>query len=177
MQSSVCFIQFGKYLKMQKKHHSLNLIIQDRQDQGGLSSLIKISIRSIKPLLCLMCLLISFCSKEKGEFAYKFADMDGYRRLDFEAEFSINDKIQWIYKFPKSKEVRKLGIVIQKKETVWVDVHKDKGVVFPASGIYYGEIDSLEEGRYRITVMQLDGLDYKFYDEIEINVNDFEEEF
>jgi len=93
--------------------------------------------------------------------------MDGYRRLDSEAEFSINDKIQWIYKFPKSKEVRKLGIVVQKKETV----------VFPASGIYYGEIDSLDEGRYRITVMHLEGLDYKFYDEIEIIVNDFEEEF
>jgi hypothetical protein len=162
---------------MPKKLHLPNQIIQDRQVQGGLSSLIKISIRSIKPLLCLFCLVISFCSKEKGEFAYKFADMDGYRRLDSEAEFSINDRIQWIYKFPKSKEDRKLGIVVQKKETVWVDVYKDKGVVFPASGIYYGEIDSLEEGRYRITVMQLDGLDYKFYDEIEIIVNDFEEEY
>jgi len=139
--------------------------------------LIKINIRSIKPLFFLLCLLISFCSKEKGEFAYKFADMDGYRRLDFEAEFSINDKIQWIYKFPKSKEIRKLGIVVQKKETVWVDVYKDKAAVIPASGIYYGKIDSLEEGRYRITVMQLDGIDYKFYDEIEIIVNDFEEEY
>ena len=137
----------------------------------------KISIRSIKYLLVFLCLLVSFCSKDKGEFAYKFADMDGYRRLDPGAEFSINDKIYWIYKFPQSKEVRKLGIVVQKKETVWVDVYKDKAAVLPASGIYYGEIDSLEEGRYRISVMLLDGLDYKFYDDIEIVVNDFEEEF
>ena len=103
--------------------------------------------------------------------------MDGYRRLDPGAEFSINDKIYWIYTFPKSKDVRKLGIVVQKKETVWVDVYKDKSTVLPASGIYYGEIDSLEEGRYRISVMLLDGLDYKFYDDIEIIVNNFEEEF
>ncbi|MBP7901574.1 MAG: hypothetical protein KA015_02035 [Spirochaetes bacterium] len=139
--------------------------------------MIKISIRSIRILLFLFCLLLSFCSKDKGEFAYKFADMDGYRRLDSGAEFSVNDKIQWIYKFPKSKDPRMIGIVVQKKETVWVDVYKDKAGVSPSSGIYYGLVDSLEEGSYRITVMQLDGLDYKFYDEIEIIVNDYEEEF
>ena len=93
------------------------------------------------------------------------------------SEFPAAEDVFWIYRFPVSKKERKIGVVLQKKETVWVDVQKDDCVIAPASGYYYGKMNFPDEGMYRIVIMQKKGLDYNMYDLIEIRFVDFGEEY
>jgi hypothetical protein len=104
--------------------------------------------------LVILALLIG-CAKESGKFAMRNVESGAYQTMQDGAEYSANTPFEWIYAFPPVKDQMRVGIVLQKQELAWVDVSKDETVVTKSSPFYYGTTAPLDEGTYRLVILEL----------------------
>ena len=95
-------------------------------------------------------LLASGCGKLKGDFAFKKNIEDKYRKIEEPVEFEKNEKINWVYIFKGLRGKHDVGIVLLKKELVWVDIESSVERVSEANNIIYGTIEGLSDGTYKI---------------------------
>ncbi len=94
-------------------------------------------------------LLVSGCGGLKGEFAVKRPFSDEYRRVTGIPEFSAAERVAWVYVFSKVTEEHTIGVILMKKELVWVDVSTRTERIDVMQKVIYGVIEGLEKGRYR----------------------------
>lgn len=126
-------------------------------------------INGIKKSLIYVLLSASFfsCTAEKGQFAFKYHLDEAYRRIEGDIEFPGNKRIDWIYRFNRSIISSRIGIIILKKEIVWVEV-KSRSIMLANDRIVYGTIEDLDEGIYKI--MLTDVMNEAEIDEVVFNI-------
>jgi len=109
------------------------------------------------------------CGADKGEFAFKKITDDHYRRVKGGLEFSVEDTVKWVYTFPALKKERNVGVVVLKKELVWVDIESRPERLSPGKNIIYGDTRDFDEGTYRIVITEknkkLDEIEFQVYRE------------
>ena len=102
-----------------------------------------------------LLMLVVGCTKETGKFAVRNVESGAFQTMTDGAEYAASTSIEWIYAFPPIKEQIRVGVVLQKYELAWVDVAKDETVVTKTSPYYYGTIPPLEEGTYRLVLLEI----------------------
>lgn len=110
------------------------------------------------------------CGKHQGEFAFKLPEDKGYKKIHSVPEFDSNVAVNWVYTLSSMRGQVDFGIIILKKELVWVDIlsYTDYGDSEKKS--LYGTIKDLEPGDYKLVIIEIDGDDQKSVDEIEFYV-------
>lgn len=108
--------------------------------------------------IIILSIFLSACSKLKGEFAFKTLFDDTYRRLDRIPEFKEEEDVDWVYVFNDVRGSHRIGVALMKKEIVWVDINTSLVDINETKGIIYGEIQDLEEGRYKILLTGKDSI-------------------
>lgn len=121
----------------------------------------------------LITLIISGCTKIKGEFAYKKLIEDKYKRADGLLEFDKNEKINWVYVFKELKDIYNINVTLLKKELVWVDIANRTEKISRSNNIIYGIIENLSDGTYKIIFSHSD----KLIDEKEFVIYSEQEEY
>lgn len=121
----------------------------------------------------LITLIISGCTKIKGEFAYKKLIEDKYKRADSLLEFDKNEKINWVYVFKDLKDIYNINVTLLKKELVWVDIANRTEKISRSNNIIYGIIENLSDGTYKIIISHSD----KLIDEKEFVIYSEQEEY
>lgn len=121
----------------------------------------------------LITLIISGCTKIKGEFAYKKLIEDKYKRADGLLEFDKNEKVNWVYVFKDLKDIYNINVTLLKKELVWVDIANRTEKISRSNNIIYGIIENLTDGTYKIIISHSD----KLIDEKEFVIYSEQEEY
>ncbi len=107
------------------------------------------------------------CAAQRGEFAFRKNMEDGYHKAVSRPEFSTTDKVKWVYVLQKLKKDRALGVIVLKKELVWVEINARMETMTPRNRVIYGEINDYEEGDYRIIITEknkkLDEIEFIIY--------------
>ncbi len=88
----------------------------------------------------------------KGEFAFRFPNDDRYKLIKDVPEFNKNLKIDWCFIFDRYYSKRKIGVVIMKKESIWVDVDNWINIIDKSNKMVYGIIENFEVGSYKILI-------------------------
>ncbi len=101
--------------------------------------------------ICLVSLILG-CGKLKGEFAFRTFDREAYTRIEGTPEFEQSEFISWVFIFEEITERHDIGVIIMKKELVWVDVNTRLERITPMRNIIYGEIKDYEEGTYKMII-------------------------
>lgn len=101
-------------------------------------------------------IFLSACGQLKGKFACKSQLDDHYRKMNNNHEIKSDEKIKWVYVFDKFSGKHKIGVIILKKEIVWVDVLSWQDVVTPTENIIYGTIEDFQDGEYKIILTEND---------------------
>lgn len=118
-------------------------------------------------LSCLLILILTSCIKLKGDFAYKTDYMDHYKKFEDGKEFNSNEKISWIYKIEKVNKKRFIGVVLLKKDLVWVDIDKYIYTIDLLKPNVYGSFKDLKSGEYKIVLMEkkefIDSIHFQIY--------------
>lgn len=111
------------------------------------------------------------CGGLKGEFAVKQPLADEYRRVDGVPEFPTDGHVDWVYAFREVKDVHTIGVILMKREIVWVDVNARTERIDPAQKVIYGAIEGLETGRYRLLIAEkgkiIGEMEFVVYDDSE----------
>lgn len=111
------------------------------------------------------------CGGLKGEFAIKQPLADEYRRVEGIPEFPADWAIDWVYVFREVKDVHTIGVILMKREIVWVDVRARTERIDPAQKVIYGVIEGLEKGRYRLLIAEkgkiIGEMEFVVYDDSE----------
>ncbi|HRZ25390.1 MAG TPA: hypothetical protein P5295_01155 [Spirochaetota bacterium] len=103
-----------------------------------------------------LCALIALstalsCGRISGTFALKYPMEDSYRRVQGDLEIDKEVPVQWVFKLDKvPSEKTPIGVMLMKKELVWVDVLIQNAVAGPENAVIYGTIRDLDEGSYKI---------------------------
>lgn len=97
------------------------------------------------------------CKDYKGEFSFKVNYDESYRRVVEPPEFSVDDSVKWVYSF---KNIRRLpateiGIIIMKKELIWVDVVTGSQRIGGETRFVYGTLPKLSPGDYRLVLTDI----------------------
>lgn len=121
----------------------------------------------------LITLIISGCTKIKGEFAYKKLIEDKYKRAEGLLEFDKNEKVNWVYVFKDLKDIYNINVTLLKKELVWVDIANRTEKISRSNNIIYGIIENLTDGTYKIIISHSD----KLIDEKEFVIYSEQEEY
>lgn len=103
-------------------------------------------------VLLLFSSMFLSCGKLKGEFAFRNFGQEAYRKADGVPEFNKNKKIEWVFVFDKVSDKHQIGVVLLKKELVWIDIGVRRETINEKEKIIYGDIEDLDEGRYRILI-------------------------
>ncbi len=101
-------------------------------------------------LIILLAILLSGCGKLSGEFAFKRSNEDSYKKIDGAIEFEKNEKIMWVYVFKEVPESHNIGVVLLKREIIWVDISNEVEEISERNKIIYGVIENLKDGLYKI---------------------------
>ncbi|HSV98209.1 MAG TPA: hypothetical protein VLM75_14900 [Spirochaetota bacterium] len=111
----------------------------------------------------------SGCGGLKGEFAVKRPFADEYHRVTGIPEFSAAERIDWVYVFSNVTEEHAIGVILMKKELVWVDVSVRTERIDVVQKVIYGAIEGLDKGVYRLLVAEkgkiLGEMEFVVYDE------------
>jgi len=110
------------------------------------------------------------CGKPSGEFAFKLPEDKGYKKEALHQEFNSADEVSWIYSFSSIRGRVKLGVVLLRKELVWVDVLSYSDYADSEKRRIYGEIKGLEPGDYRLMITEINENDQVVLDEIEFYI-------
>ncbi|HNU90856.1 MAG TPA: hypothetical protein PKO25_03190 [Spirochaetota bacterium] len=119
-------------------------------------------------LITLALFFQSGCGGLKGEFALRQPLADEYRRVAGVPEFPADGHVDWVYAFREVKDVHSIGVILMKREIVWVDVSARTERIDPAQRVIYGAIEGLARGRYRLLIAE----NGKIVDEMEFVVFD-----
>ncbi len=107
-----------------------------------------------KYIVLLFCFVtIVSCSKETGSFAFKNNNDDRYIIKDGLCEFNQDEKVNWAFCFTKVSKQKKIGVVVLKKEKVWIDVDSFYDTVYKDKPCIYGHIENYEAGTYKILIV------------------------
>ena len=108
-------------------------------------------------LIIFFSLLLPACSSLEGEFAFRKNYDETYYRPVVPLEFSVNDDVKWVYRFKKTRRVpsTKVGIILMKRELVWVDIFTSSQDVSRSDPFVYGTIPRLSSGEYKILLTDL----------------------
>jgi hypothetical protein len=102
--------------------------------------------------LLLALVALSFSCGVKGEFGFrKFGD-DTYHRIEATPEFASDDAVDWVFKLDKKYKDKDIGVVLQKKELVWVEVYTRSQHISLADSAIYGTIKDLQPGEYQLVL-------------------------
>ena len=128
-------------------------------------------LRKLLPILffAFSAVLLS-CGKPSGEFAFKLPEDKGYKKPAVFQEFNSADEVSWIYSFSSIRGRLKLGVILLRKELVWVDVLSYSDYADSEKRRIYGEIKGLEPGDYRLMITEINENDRVVLDEIEFYI-------
>jgi len=118
------------------------------------------------PLILILFLAVFSCGKPKGEFAFKLPEDKGYRKIVNTPEFDSAAEVDWIYSFGSFRGRRNLGVIILKRELLWVDILAYTDFVDAEKKIVYGNIRGLEPGDYRLMITEITENEQKTIDEV-----------
>jgi len=107
-------------------------------------------------IITISMIFLSACVQLKGKFACKSQLDDHYRKMDANHEIKSDEKINWVYVFDKFSGKHKIGVIILKKEIVWIDVLSWHDEVTPSENIIYGTIEDFQDGKYKIILTEND---------------------
>lgn len=110
------------------------------------------------------------CGKSQGEFAFKLPEDKGYKKVNSMPEFDNSAAVNWIYTFSSMRGQVNYGIIILKKELVWVDILSYTDYTDSGKKSIYGTLKDLDPGDYRLVITEIDDHDQKVVDEIEFYV-------
>ena len=110
--------------------------------------------KTVAVFLLFVCASLCACGKLSGQFAWKTADMDSYRKMPDDMEFSADKPVDWVFAFDRVRGVRYIYVVLQKKELVWVDIKKETIETDKTSPFVHGRIENLESGEYQIVLAE-----------------------
>ncbi len=110
------------------------------------------------------------CGKIEGDFAYKFPEDKGYKKILSTPEFDSNVSVNWIFTLSSIRGKTDYGIIILKKELVWVDILSYTDYTDSEKQSIYGTIKDLEPGDYKLVITKIDEDKQKFVGEFEFYV-------
>jgi hypothetical protein len=110
------------------------------------------------------------CGRPSGEFAFKLPEDKGYKKPAVLPEFNSSDEVNWIYSFSSIRGHLKAGVILLKKELVWVDVLSYSDYADSEKTILYGKIQGLDPGDYRLMITEILEDEQKVLDEIEFYI-------
>ncbi len=132
-------------------------------------------MRVYRYVIVLLLLALS-CGKMKGEFAFKYPEDKGYRINQSRLEFDSTQEVNWIYKFRSAPGgTVKLGVILMKKELGWVDILTTSDYIDPLKSIVYGTLKDLEQGDYKIVIVEVTSDGNSKIDEVELYLYSDEE--
>lgn len=107
-------------------------------------------------IIVLSCLVFTSCGKLDGTFAFKKKIDHHYRKMQAQPQFHKNESVQWVYVFKKFRGKHKIGVILLKKEVVWIDVLSWHDTINQRNKIIYGSIENFEAGEYKILLTEKD---------------------
>ena len=110
------------------------------------------------------------CGKPEGDFAFKLPEDRGYKKILSTPEFDSNVSVNWIFTLSSIRGKTDYGIIILKKELIWVDILSYTDYTDSEKQSIYGTIKDLEPGDYRLMITEIDGDDQRAISEIEFYV-------
>ncbi len=114
--------------------------------------------------------LLLSCSRPSGEFAFQLPEDYGYKKPADLLEFNSSDEVNWIYSFSSISGRLKLGVILLKKELVWVDILSYSDYADSEKSTLYGKIQGLDPGDYRLVITEIVEDEQKVLDEIEFYI-------
>lgn len=127
------------------------------------------SKNSFAIIACLLVIAIPglSCTKPKGAFAFKDELENRYKTVQGSPEFEHGKTVDWVYQFDKSYGIRKIGVVVVRKELVWVDIRRRLVPIDKSTWTIYGKISNYQPGTYKIMITEksdlLDELEFTIY--------------
>jgi len=106
------------------------------------------------------------CGKPEGEFAFKLPEDKGYRKVLNTPEFDSAVEVDWIYTFNRIRGRVNLGVILLKKELLWVDILAYNDYADSEKRIVYGKIKSLDPGDYRLMITEIKDDEQNIIDEL-----------
>lgn len=107
-------------------------------------------------LLVIVCVSIVSCSKDTGRFGFKTSGDDRFMTKNNFCEFNHTEKVEWVFCFDRVSKSKEVGVVILKKEKVWVNVYSFSQTVNRNKQCIFGQIHNYNEGIYRIVITDKD---------------------
>lgn len=98
----------------------------------------------------LFIVLLTGCSHPEGEFAFRSGIDNRFKRMDGIPEFPQQEKVDWCFAFKKDYGKRDIGVIVMKKEIVWVDVVKQRERIDSSKRVIFGTIEGYTKGRYKL---------------------------
>jgi len=95
------------------------------------------------------------CGGLSGEFAFRMPYEDVYKKKTEPVEFPSTVAVDWVFAFDKVKDNRKIGVLLMKKELVWVEIKSRTDNVSREKTCIYDRIAGLKDGEYRIVLTDL----------------------
>jgi len=125
---------------------------------------------NMKVVKALILLIFAFtllsCGKPKGEFAFKLPEDKGYKKVIHTPEFDSAVEVDWIYTFDRIRGRVNLGVIILKKELLWIDILAYSDYADSEKKIVYGRIKGLDPGDYRIMITEIGEEEQTIIDEL-----------
>lgn len=118
------------------------------------------------PLALILLLTVFSCGKPKGEFAFKLPEDKGYRKVIKNPEFDSEVEVDWIYTFDSFRGRMNLGVIILKRELLWVDILAYTDYADSEKRIVYGKLKGLEPGDYRLMITEITDSEQNTIDEV-----------
>ena len=100
--------------------------------------------------------LLIGCGKPEGQFAFRYAMDDRFKRIDGIPEFKRDQKIEWTFVFKRDYGNRDIGVTVLKKEIIWVEVISRLERIDSSKRIVYGSIEDLSDGTYKLLITEGD---------------------
>ena len=104
--------------------------------------------------LSVFLLLLTGCAHPEGEFAFRWGIDDRFKRVDGIPEFPQQERIDWCFAFKKDYGERDIGVLVMKKEIVWVDVATHREKINSSKRVIFGSIEEYTEGRYKLIITE-----------------------
>ncbi len=117
-------------------------------------------------ILLFFALGLLSCGRPEGEFAFKFPEDKGYRKVLNSPEFDSAVEVDWIYTFSSIRGRVNLGVILLKKELLWVDILAYTDYADSEKRIVYGKIKSLDPGDYRLMITEIKDDEQNIIDEL-----------
>lgn len=103
----------------------------------------------------------------KGTFAYRTYQHETYVKMHDGMEIAAGDSFDWVYRNKGIGGNRVIGIILQEKQVVWVDIDINRQEINKDIPNVYGTVDELTPGEYKIVLVSgkklLDQISFRVY--------------